>query len=40
MKTTAALIWILALGIAAAPAVFATSTAQADARARMMFYVA
>jgi hypothetical protein len=40
MKIPATLIWALALGMAAAPVVFAAGDVQADAGARIAFYVA
>jgi hypothetical protein len=39
-KSLAALIWILTLGIVAAPVVFAAGAVQAGADARITFYVA
>lgn len=40
MKIPGALIWILALGLAAAPVVMAADAGQAGAGARISFYVA
>jgi hypothetical protein len=40
MKMPATLIWILALGLAAAPAVIAAGAVQAEADGRIAFYVA
>jgi hypothetical protein len=40
MKISAALIWVVTLGIAVAPVVFAAGAAQAGADARISFFVA
>jgi hypothetical protein len=40
MKISTILTWVLALGMAAAPVVLFAGAAQADASARITFYVA